>query len=527
MKLTLSAILLFTILSLYSQETRITPWGIKDNSLGNISGIRDNSLGMLNNIVKDSTIIIQNTGVKYASINAAINAAIDGYTILIGRGIYNEKIDLTAKRLNFKGYGNRETVIYYTEPIQYPPISTITLGTNCVFNNISFRKHNNNTGYRKEIIYISNCNPLFINCEVKSLSSIDNQCDCMDIENNSNVTMTNCSIDCQAQYGSSLWIKNTSHFTFTGTTFKAFLRTKNNSITNIICNDFWTAPDGVNPTLENKSKVELTVNVQHHAYNTNNNSELDAGTNIAYIAYLLDSCTFNLHGNLAGPLSIVGDSITCLLKDAFSTKGKIHIAGGRGLTPPEYYATANNTTLTIDHSNLYFQYADTVSGLHIIEDYYGWHRINIINGSILEFAGRDGTYKTWGQPISVQATGGTLYIKDSQVIHHVNQPAGYRMLISACTAVELDNVILSNVNWDHGDTHFAIMMNAKNSNTMTLKLKDVTFNGAVGSGPIYLYQWPGTFGSDDYICVDGITNNTGQPMSDMMTLYNTLVSHCP
>jgi len=46
MRFKLLILFLLFPLSLYSQETRITPWGIKDNSLGNMEEIRDNSLGM-------------------------------------------------------------------------------------------------------------------------------------------------------------------------------------------------------------------------------------------------------------------------------------------------------------------------------------------------------------------------------------------------------------------------------------------------------------------------------------------------
>jgi len=478
------------------------------------------------NINGANAVLTVGTDKNYKTINTAVARAISGNTLKIDAGTYNEHIDLSTKRLNLIGSGTLETIIYYTETLSPTNIfSTVSIGTNSTFDNIIFRKLNNNAANsHKEIISISACNPEFTNCEIQSAQS-DHRLDIMLIQNSSNVTMTNCIFDCNGVlFGDKdtlITVKDTSTFTYEGTKFKAQILAQNSSVVNIDADELWTGTGTGLHTIEASGTASITVkiNTTHRGFNQASNLEINAWTEKLVLVWLEGDNTFTLNGKLRGEITVDGYNNTVLIKDVTADTGACRIVSGGG-------AHINTNVITIDNSHLIYDFDDVAIGLHNIEDTMGCV-YKLINGTILEFSGYHGHAHTYGQPIA-SSNGGTVYMRNSQVIQHCDQIDGYAIAISSNGPVDIEDSVITCDDWDGNDAHECLIVSLYQSH-INCRLKNVTFNNDTGTlgYAVYVYLAGKTLDSSDYICASGLINNTlATNISNDMTSYNTLLNHC-
>jgi hypothetical protein len=465
---------------------------------------------------------------QFTSITAGISESNNNDYLLIDADTYTEKIDLSIKKLNLIALGEGASILYTEAVSTIEKHSTLTLLTDSTFKRIIFKKQNNNAvNSKKEIVYISGCVPTFTDSQIAS-DQTNNALDILLVENGAIVTMLNGSIDCNGVIASGvdalISVKDTSIFNFSGTKLKAQVIAEDDSIVDINVDHLWSPGNG-NRSLKaiDYATVSCTINTQHHGYYQATNIEFDPWIQKMELVWLLNGATFNCYGKLNGQINVAGTNNHVLIKNITADSGHCRIvgAGPEGGSP-------NTNVITIDNSTLYLDISDDILGLHSIEDPLGceWH---IINGSVIEFSGYSGESITWGQTISIHGAGAKLYIKDSPIIDNCNDKNGYAMTIAMNGLLDMENVEITNKNWDGLDPHSCIALYKTGTrNTIQCKLKNVTFNNATLSNPIGIRLYDGAvIDENDYICIDGIINNTGLPISSDMTKYNILLSHCP
>jgi len=347
------------------------------------------------------------------------------------------------------------------------------------------------------------------------------------VQTGTNPIMNNCIIDCNGYSNvtidSRVSVKDTSTFTFEGTKFKGQLLLEDTTEATIDTDHLWT-PTGTGVhgmSINDNSVLTLKINTTHHGYNQVSNLEINPWVEKVNLIQVYDSATFTLNGNLVGEIQVLGLAATVLIKDVTAPYGACRIA-------PVYVGGAVNTTvITVDNSHLIYDFADTVIGLHSIEDTMG-ATINIINGSILDFSGHNGRSQTWGQPIAM-SNGGTLYMRNSHIIQRCNDKNGYNQVVSVNGVIDIADSQISALDWDGLDAHACLQV-SPDQHKINCTLSNVVFNnecGEFGYG-IAIYVNTGTIEAADYICSSNLTNNTlAVNIADDMVDYATLTSQCP
>jgi len=324
------------------------------------------------------------TNKNVTTINQAIDRAYDDYTIIIDTGTYNEYLDLTTKKLNLLGLGDRESIIRYsTAEIAK---KTIDIATNSTFVNLTI---SNTSNAGDGILQIVGCNPVFTNCLINRSTILSNA---ILINTASNVVIT-----------------DTSMLNFEGNRWKSNLTISGTAEAILDVNEFWTNSTGIYGGLiaSGTSVINLTINIREIYFNPATGLESVDGYG-ANSYTLSDNAKLTLSGNqITGGTRISGDGVVCLYKNIISTLGNFWC---------EIYAGVTLAVVTFDNCQIYKDVDSDATGLHILED-VGGCLVNIINGSILEFSGHSGNWFTMGNPI---VSIGKLYIRSSSIIDNVN-----------------------------------------------------------------------------------------------------------
>ncbi len=508
---------------------------IEDITAG-ISGADFNTRvnGNQNRYYSDSMTFSVGVGKNFTTINNAITRSISGNTIVIDEGTFAEKLNLTAKALNFVGSGTLGTILYYSETgnsaTTYP---TLSISQNSNFTNIYIRRKSNNQSANAEIMTISGGTVVFNACKV--LLNTDDYIGVIPkfkvaAISGGAVVDFNGSIECLFLIGENILVTG-STFTFTGDQFKARILSKTASIVNITCeNSHIFNGDYPAFNVEDTSTLNLNTTVEQIALDNATNAVIDAGANLIKTADIKGSSFFKLSGNFAGSIYINdATAATVLLKDVTATKGRTWVTTtGTG---------DSNTKVTFDNANIYMDFDNKVSGFHIIEDNKSadWE---IINGSILEFSGYNGDYETMGNPVVLYGENATLKIRDSQIIDNVNDnaepyPNNYPYTIALRNSFDFENVIITNQNKTGTCESTCIRLAKAVGQHIQCRLKNVTFNNSeVDKSPINFVSGGQVIDADDYICAENVTNNTTKAIFSFdntpdLASWNTLTSQCP
>jgi hypothetical protein len=350
----------------------------------------------------------------------------------------------------------------------------------------------------------------------------------MAISSGANVEMLG-TIDCVANntniLRAAVIITDTSTFSFNGDLYKGRLVASGTSVSTIVADKI-----GSDNTYQNQcilatenAVIDIAIRNEHIIVDNSTALEIDASITRADLALIYDSVVFTLRGHLSGPVIIISASATVNLYNVTAVKGRVWIAADTS-TLGGHEGQPNSTKILIDNCNLYFDFDDNHSGHHIVEDYVGCE-VKILD-SVLEFSGYSGLRHSYGQPISQHGDTGLLYIRRSQIIQHANQSSGYLNTISGQSSIDLDDTVISIINWSGIDAYRNLVVSRWNGGDIKIKLNNVIFNNLTGWNAIGLYVTPGVT-DDDYICATNLVNNTGLPISDDMTSYNHLLTHCP
>jgi hypothetical protein len=194
--------------------------------------------------------------------------------------------------------------------------------------------------------------------------------------------------------------------------------------------------------------------------------------------------------------------VVCLFKDITSTLGHFWLVteGSAG----------SSVLVTFDNCNLYIDWDDDVMGSHIIEEAKG-AEVRIINGSVVEFSGHQGTWFSMGNTISCC---GKLVIRNSEIIDNAddNVPFGdnYPGTILCYSKFDFEDTIITVKNWDGVGTNRCISFQ-KASGAINGRLKNVVLNSdnADEEEPIRFQGDEAALDGNDYLIVDNVTNNTG------------------
>lgn len=476
---------------------------------------------------------------NYPTIVTGIARAINGNTLRIDEGTWDEIIDLTAKRLNLVGLGNLETILNHTAAIGNFD-ETISIGTDSTFNNIVFRKHNDYSATTQiGIINISACNPIFINCKVKCEIS-DHWLNIMKIENDAKVTFTG-SFDCNSDMpaGVDNWslieVYDTSTFQFTGSKFKANLKAYGTAYINIDVDHLWT-PLGTGLwsfSMNNNSNLDLKINIENHGFTQATDLEFDMWeSRFTSLVHLNDTNIFNVTGIVKSICWIDGHHCTVNYTDVTAEWGPCKISAGTGGIQ---HGISNTNVITIDNCLLVYD----APFHHSIEDYQSCTWL-IKNSTIMHMGGSGHYTNGYCQPISIhmgyEGEWGSLTIKDSSIIQYCDTGAnGYLQVIGVSVPFDFENVIIETRNSDLVQNHRNFELCKPKGQILTGRLKNVTFiNDDPTPNAIAIFdsvEDPVNYDpidSNDWLCIEGVINQTQQSnISNDMTRYNLLAIQCP
>jgi len=454
------------------------------------------------------------------TINEAIALATDNYTIIIDAGTYNESLDLTTKKLNFVGLGVLETIIYY-QNLSTASASTVNIGKNCTFTNIIFDKIVTGSA-DNPVVNISACNPVFTDCIIRHEGDQNQVQNLVTIADASHVVMTDCIIE-GWNFGNAVTITDTSTLNFTGTKFKAKLLVEDSAVTNIDTDTFYT--DSTNNRLgleaSDNTEVYLKINTREIHWNYATNSEYPTGAYGGSSYKLSGNSYLELSGNqITGSTRISGSGVIVLYKDIVSTLGRFWC---------ETSGNDGTALVTFDNCQIVMDWDNDVIGSHIIEEVVG-AEIRIINGSVLEFSGHNGNWFTMGNPITCK---GKLYIRDSSIIDNcndnipygVNYPQAIKMTDSI---IDIEDCTITNQNWDGVGTNSLLAFWKLPGGHININLKNVIFNNSeINSVPFGYLNFGDPLDGDDYICQEGLTNNSTADIFNPMADWVTLTGNCP
>lgn len=463
----------------------------------------------------DKTIIV-GTDKTCQTINNAIDVAEDNDTILIDVGIWDEYIDLSAKRLNLVGSGNLETIIYKVDTT--PDSDLIVLGTSSTFKNILIDFSNNNSTVNY-MVNVSGGSPVFTDCQISRYGETDAQGHLpLRISSDAIVTMLNCVIDAgNKQQHSETYMKvyltDTAQLNFIGTNFKAKLLLEDTSKADIDVDILWTEKYTY---LQIDDDAELTLNI-----NTRQ-APFDYSTNVEKTTFGAEeflkvngAATATISGN-----NIVGQTVQYTVNN--------HVIFNNVISTYGFFRTQGN--LEFNNCHIVFDVDNAVSGFHLIENNMENSEI-WINDSYLEFSGFSGRWQTFGQTIANNAVGSKLYIRRSEIVDRVNDnitTINYPFCISSYQHLDIEDSTITNINWDGIGVNNLFNILAGTSDPTALieiRLKNVILNSDVTGRAVFRID--ASTNEDSYAIVDNVTNNTGSNMCTKMAVWNALIANAP
>ena len=129
---------------------------------------------VIGSVTADKSVICVGPNKEYTTIQAAVDAASDGDTIIIDTGVYNEAVDMVGKNLHLIGAGRDATIVTYSgDDYYYPPLEAARgLIENMSFITTATQKASGaiDTAYCVHIDYDAEANGFlqFINCYFES-----------------------------------------------------------------------------------------------------------------------------------------------------------------------------------------------------------------------------------------------------------------------------------------------------------------------------------------------------------------------